>query len=115
MNTVEIRPGVALAYEDDWFGPPWTVPQSVVMIHGNAESSRAWFAWVPRLAARYRAFPRRARHREMPSGGRQIRRVGRHRVREPECGPASFAGAVRLAGARERDWQRGPDPPEGRA
>jgi len=54
MNTVEIRPGVALAYEDDWFGPPWTVPQSVVMIHGNAESSRAWFAWVPRLAARYR-------------------------------------------------------------
>src|SRR5258705_4880757 len=54
MTTVEIRPGVALAYEDDWFGPPWTVPQSVVMIHGNAESSRAWFAWVPRLAARYR-------------------------------------------------------------
>src|SRR5258705_2754316 len=54
MTTVEIRPGVALAYEDDWFGPPWTVPQSVVMIHGNAESSRAWFAWVPRLAGRYR-------------------------------------------------------------
>src|SRR6267378_973564 len=54
MNTVEIRPGVALAYEDDCFGPPWTVPQSVVMIHGNAESSRAWFAWVPRLAGRYR-------------------------------------------------------------
>jgi pimeloyl-ACP methyl ester carboxylesterase len=54
MNTVEIRPGVALAYEDDWFGAPWTVPPSVVMIHGNAESSRAWFGWVPRLAARYR-------------------------------------------------------------
>src|SRR5260370_31990315 len=54
MNTVETRRGVALAYEDDWFGPPWTEPQSVVMIHGNAESSRAWFAWVPRLAGRYR-------------------------------------------------------------
>jgi pimeloyl-ACP methyl ester carboxylesterase len=54
MNTVEIRPGVALAYEDDWFGAPWTAPQCVVMIHGNAESSRAWFGWVPRLAARWR-------------------------------------------------------------
>src|ERR1700681_5197 len=54
MNTVEIRPGVALAYEDDWFGAPWREPQSGVMIHGNAESSRAWFAWVPPLAGRYR-------------------------------------------------------------
>src|ERR1700732_3569900 len=54
MNTVEIRPGVALAYEDDWFGARGPEPQSVVMIHGNAESSRAWFAWVPRLAGRYR-------------------------------------------------------------
>jgi 3-oxoadipate enol-lactonase len=54
MNTVEIRPGVALAYEDDCFGAPWRARASVVMIHGNAESSRAWFAWVPHLAARWR-------------------------------------------------------------
>jgi 3-oxoadipate enol-lactonase len=54
MNTVEIRPGVMLAYEDDWFGAPWGATETVVLVHGNAESARAWFAWVPRLAARWR-------------------------------------------------------------
>jgi 3-oxoadipate enol-lactonase len=54
MHKVEIRPGVTVAYEDDWFGPPWTVPETVVMVHGNSESSRAWTCWVPHLACKYR-------------------------------------------------------------
>ena len=54
MHKVEIRPGVAIAYEDDWFGKPWTNPQTVVMVHGNSESSRAWIPWVPQLAGHYR-------------------------------------------------------------
>jgi 3-oxoadipate enol-lactonase len=54
MEKAEIRPGVWMAYEDHWFGPPWTTPEAVVMIHGNAESSRAWGPWVPHLAGRYR-------------------------------------------------------------
>ena len=54
MHKVEIRPGVWMAYEDDWFGPPWTTPQPVVMVHGNSESSRAWTCWVPHLAGKYR-------------------------------------------------------------
>jgi 3-oxoadipate enol-lactonase len=54
MHKVEIRPGVTMAYEDDWFGPPWTTPETVVMVHGNSESSRAWTQWVPHLAATYR-------------------------------------------------------------
>jgi 3-oxoadipate enol-lactonase len=54
MHKIETRPGVTMAYEDDWFGPPWTVPQTVVMVHGNSESSRAWIPWVPQLAGRYR-------------------------------------------------------------
>jgi len=54
MRTIEIRPGLAMAYEDDWFGPPWTTPQTIVMVHGNSESSRAWSPWVPHLAGRYR-------------------------------------------------------------
>jgi pimeloyl-ACP methyl ester carboxylesterase len=33
---------------------PWTVPETVVMIHGNSESSRAWTCWVPHLARHYR-------------------------------------------------------------
>jgi 3-oxoadipate enol-lactonase len=54
MQKAEIRPGVWMAYEDHWFGPPWSTPETVVMIHGNSESSRAWTQWVPYLAGRYR-------------------------------------------------------------
>jgi 3-oxoadipate enol-lactonase len=54
MHRIEIRPGVTIAYDDDWFGAPWTTPQTVVMVHGNSESSRAWIPWVPLLAGRYR-------------------------------------------------------------
>ena len=54
MRSIEIRPGVAIAYAEDDFGAPWETPRTVVLVHGNAESSRAWFAWVPRLATRYR-------------------------------------------------------------
>src|SRR4029079_13981914 len=54
MGKVEIRPGVWMAYEDHWCGEPWTVPQTVVMIHGNSESSCAWTCWVPHLARHYR-------------------------------------------------------------
>jgi 3-oxoadipate enol-lactonase len=54
MHKVEIRPGVWMAYEDDWFGEPWTTPETVVMVHGNSESSRAWTTWVPHLAGKYR-------------------------------------------------------------
>ena len=54
MHKVEIRPGVWMAYEDHWFGPPWTIPETVVMVHGNSESSRAWTCWVPHLAGKYR-------------------------------------------------------------
>src|SRR5471032_1034420 len=50
----EIRPGVWMAYEDHWFGEPWIVPETVVMVHGNSESSRAWNCWVPHLARHYR-------------------------------------------------------------
>jgi 3-oxoadipate enol-lactonase len=54
MQKVEVRSGLTMAYEDDWFGPPWTTPQAVVLVHGNCESSRAWTEWVPHLAHRYR-------------------------------------------------------------
>jgi 3-oxoadipate enol-lactonase len=54
MGKVEIRPGVWMAYEDHSFGEPWTAPETVVMIHGNSESSRAWTCWVPHLARHYR-------------------------------------------------------------
>jgi 3-oxoadipate enol-lactonase len=54
MHKVEIRPGVVMAYEDDCFARPWTTSETVVLVHGNSESSRAWIPWVPLLAGRYR-------------------------------------------------------------
>ncbi len=54
MHKVEIRPGVTMAYEDDWFGPPWTTPETVVMVHGNSESSRAWTCGCRISPAKYR-------------------------------------------------------------
>jgi len=54
MPTLELRPGLDIAYEDHWFGAPWTTPETIVMIHGNSESSRAWTQWVPHLAGKYR-------------------------------------------------------------
>lgn len=41
-------------YREDWLGEPWRKPESVVLIHGNDESSREWYAWVPRMAQQYR-------------------------------------------------------------
>jgi pimeloyl-ACP methyl ester carboxylesterase len=54
MHKVEIRPHVWIAYEDHWLGRQWTFPETVVMVHGNSESSLAWTPWVPHLAGKYR-------------------------------------------------------------
>src|SRR5262249_6966693 len=54
MPRTEIRPNLTIAYEDDCFAAPWTAPETVLMVHGNCESSRAWTQWIPLLAGRYR-------------------------------------------------------------
>ena len=41
-------------YREDWLGEPWRMPEPVVLIHGNDESSVEWYAWVPRMAQEYR-------------------------------------------------------------
>jgi hypothetical protein len=38
-------------YRDDWFGEPWRKPETAVLIHGNAESSIVWYAWLPHRRA----------------------------------------------------------------
>jgi len=32
----------------------WTEPEKILLLHGNAESSLAWYAWMPLLARRFR-------------------------------------------------------------
>src|SRR6202045_51470 len=41
-------------YREDWFGEPWRKPETAVLIHGNAESSIVWYAWMPRVAQDFR-------------------------------------------------------------
>jgi len=41
-------------YEVDDFTDPWKKPDTILLLHGNAESGLAWWAWVPPLARHYR-------------------------------------------------------------
>jgi 3-oxoadipate enol-lactonase len=41
-------------YQIDDFTDPWTAPETVLMLHGNAESGLAWWRWVPKIARQYR-------------------------------------------------------------
>src|SRR5205807_4454652 len=40
-------------YEVDDFTDPWRRPDTILMLHGNAESGLAWYGWIPALARHY--------------------------------------------------------------
>jgi 3-oxoadipate enol-lactonase len=54
MPTLHIPPSLDLHYLMDDYTDPWRTPGTILLLHGNAESSAAWYAWVPQLAYRYR-------------------------------------------------------------
>lgn len=54
MPRREVRPGVVIAYEDQWFGVPWQDGEPILLLHGVAESHVAWQQWVPFLSGRFR-------------------------------------------------------------
>jgi 3-oxoadipate enol-lactonase len=47
-------PDLDMHYQVDDFTDPWRLPETILMLHGNAESELAWYAWVPKLARQYR-------------------------------------------------------------
>src|SRR5687768_16315093 len=53
-SLLDIPPDLRLYYRVDDFTDPWTKPETILLVHGNAESSVAWYAWVPHLARRDR-------------------------------------------------------------
>ena len=55
MPTFRASPDLAMHYEIDDFTDPWRDNDTVLLLHGNAESSAAWYGWVPTLARRFRA------------------------------------------------------------
>lgn len=54
MPSAALNANQTLHYEDDYFGEPWRTPETVLLIHGAAESSKAWFGWVPHLSRTFR-------------------------------------------------------------
>jgi 3-oxoadipate enol-lactonase len=54
MPTLTLSDGAAMHYAVDDYTDPWRSPAAILMLHGNAESGAAWYAWVPHLARDYR-------------------------------------------------------------
>jgi 3-oxoadipate enol-lactonase len=50
VPTFHPSPEVDIHYRVDDFTSPWRKPETVLLLHGNAESSLAWYAWIPNLA-----------------------------------------------------------------
>jgi pimeloyl-ACP methyl ester carboxylesterase len=54
MSILRLPPDLDLYYQVDDFSEPWHEPRTILMLHGNAESSVSWYGWVPTLARHYR-------------------------------------------------------------
>ena len=53
-NYLERPDGCKIFYTVDDFTDPWRKPETVLFVHGLAESTEAWRAWMPHFAGRYR-------------------------------------------------------------
>ncbi|MSP00359.1 MAG: alpha/beta hydrolase [Acetobacteraceae bacterium] len=53
MPRFQSSPDLEMHFQVDDFTDPWTKPQTILMLHGNAESGLAWYAWVPKLARQF--------------------------------------------------------------
>src|ERR1700722_12319480 len=54
MPVIQISPDLEMYYLLDDYTDPWLKPDTVLLIHGTAESSAVWYGWVPHLARRFR-------------------------------------------------------------
>ena len=54
MPQAQIDDTLTMYYELDDYTDPWTQPETILLIHGVADTSKAWFAWVPRLSRQFR-------------------------------------------------------------
>ncbi len=50
MPIARVASDLEMHYLIDDFTDPWRKPETVLMIHGNAERGQAWYGWVPHLA-----------------------------------------------------------------
>lgn len=53
MPSLRVSADLEMHYGVDDFTDPWTQPETILLLHGNSESSAAWYAWVPQLARQF--------------------------------------------------------------
>ncbi|WP_207538623.1 alpha/beta fold hydrolase [Sabulicella rubraurantiaca] len=54
MPEMKLGPDQSLFFRDECFADAWTEPETILLLHGNAESGEAWNAWMPALGRRFR-------------------------------------------------------------
>jgi pimeloyl-ACP methyl ester carboxylesterase len=54
MPLTRLAPDLETFWRVDDFTDPWREAPWIVLMHGVAETSDAWYAWIPHLARRYR-------------------------------------------------------------
>ena len=54
MPSIKVTPDLNLFYEVTDFAEPWREHETILLLHGNAESGAAWYGWMPELARDYR-------------------------------------------------------------
>lgn len=54
MPIFRSAPDLEQHYLVDDFTDPWTKPETILLLHGCAESGLVWYAWMPHLARRFR-------------------------------------------------------------
>ncbi|MFN0004843.1 MAG: alpha/beta fold hydrolase [Burkholderiaceae bacterium] len=54
MPFASINTQLSMHFQVDDFTDPWTQSEVILLLHGNAESGDAWFAWVPSMSRHFR-------------------------------------------------------------
>ena len=54
MPFLQVTPDLNMYYEVTDFAEPWRSHETILLLHGNAESGEAWYGWMPELAREYR-------------------------------------------------------------
>jgi 3-oxoadipate enol-lactonase len=54
MPSMQITPELNMFYTVDDYTDPWRKPETVLLLHGLAESNASWYGWVPHLARDFR-------------------------------------------------------------
>ena len=54
MPTLPVTPDLNMHYDVTDFAEPWREHETILLLHGNAESGEAWYGWMPEVARDYR-------------------------------------------------------------